>query len=401
MTTFKYSGFSREGAAVSGVVRAYDEFEAVTRLRETCSIVTKIEVIPEKEDKAKTDSFKIKDKDLAIMCSQLSIILSAGMPVVQCVRMVAEQAANKELRVRLMKVAEDIDGGHTMAQSFQDNVPGLPTTFVETVHAGEDSGTLEDCFARLHKYYDKASKTKGKVSGALTYPAIVIAVAVVVFIIIMVVAVPMFKSTFEDLGVELPFVTRLLIGMSNFFTNYWWLLLLIIAFAALVFTVAKRTESGKVALADFALNKAPLHKIKSMTYSSTFASTMSTMVAAGLPLVNALEITSRVIDNYVFSKAVYRVKEGVEQGRTILECMRESKCFPKLLTEMCGVGEQAGSMQETLDVVGDFYDNEVQLATDKLLAAMEPIMTIGLAVVTVVLLLAVYLPMFSMYGSVT
>lgn len=400
MTTFKYKGISKEGAELNGIIRAYDELEAVSKLRENFSIITSIEEVREAEKGVELGKFKIKEKDLALICSQFSIILRAGMPIVKCVEMVAEQSENKELRERLYKVADDVSGGHTLAQSFVDSIPELPATFVETVRAGERSGTLETCFERLQKYYDKSAKVRGKVSSALVYPAIVIAVAIIVLIIIMVVAVPMFKDTFEEMGTELPGVTKLLIGVSNFFVDYWWVLLLIAAIGTIVYLLAGRSEGGKIRMAEFSLKKSPLHKITAMNCASDFAATMSTMIAAGLPIVDSLDVTADVITNYIFSKSVREVRKEVEQGKTVRDAMAERDCFPNLLTEMCGVGEQAGSMEETLDVISDFYSNEVTIATDKLLAAMEPAITVGLAVITVVLLLAVYLPMFSMYGSV-
>lgn len=400
MTTFKYKGVSKDGAELNGIIRAYDELEAVSRLRESCSIITNIEAVPETDKTGSAEKFKLKEKDLALICSQFSIVLRAGMPIVRCVEMIAEQSDNKALRAKLLKVAEDVSGGHTLAQSFVDNLPDLPVTFVQTVRAGERSGTLETCFERLHKYYDKSAKVRGKVSGALIYPSIVIAVAVVVLIIIMTVAVPMFKDTFEGMGTELPGITKALIGISNFFVKYWWIIVVVAAIGAAIYLVAGRTEKGKVRLANYSLNRSPLHRINAMNCASQFAATMSTMIAAGIPIVESLGITSDVIDNYIFSKSVAEVRNDVEQGKTIKESMSGKECFPKLLTEMCGVGEQAGSMEETLDVIGDFYTNEVTMATEKLIAAMEPAITVGLAVITVVLLLAVYLPMFSMYGSV-
>ncbi len=401
MITYKYEGVSKDGMNVNGVLSAYDEFEAVASLREKLSIVTNIEPVAEKKgiELFGSGKIKVKAKDLAIMCSQFSIILQAGLPIVRSVEMVADQVTDKALKEKMKKVAEDIGGGFTMAQSFETNLPDLPTTFIETIRAGEASGSLETCFKRLATYYDRSSKIKAKVAGALTYPAIVIVVAIAVMIIIMTVAVPLFTSTFADLGTELPGITKGLIAVSNFFVKDWWIIIIAIAALAGIYLLVSRNESGKRFLSEFALMKSPVAKIKSMSCASDFASTMSTMLAAGLPLVRALEITASVISNYVFSLAIFQVKEDVEQGKGLADSMRQQKCIPVLLTEMCGVGEKTGSMEATLDVIGDFYSSETQLATDKLLAAMEPAITVGLAVITCVLLLAVYMPMFSMYDN--
>lgn len=180
MTTYKYKGLSPDGAKLSGVIKAYNEFEAVAQLRETCSVITKIEEVKETQSWNKQiGTKKIKDKELAIICSQFAIILTSGLPIVRCVEMVAAQARTKELQRMLKKVAEDVSGGYSLAQSFENNATGFPTTFIETVRAGEQSGTLEECFEKLHKYYDKTAKMKAKIISTLTYPAIVICVAVI------------------------------------------------------------------------------------------------------------------------------------------------------------------------------------------------------------------------------
>lgn len=400
MITYRYKGQSADGAKVSGVIRAYDEYEAVSQLRDTCAFVTKLEEVKEHRSiLSQPIKTSIREKELALICSQFSIILATGLPVMRCVEMVAAQSRSKHLRRMLEKVAEEIGAGYSMAQSFENNMPGLPKTFIETVRAGEQSGTLEECFRRLHKYYDKSAKTKAKVVSTLTYPAMVIVVAIIVFIIIMVVAVPAFTTAFRDLdGGQLPAVTRALMATSDFMRTWWWAILAVIALLIIGYLLFKRTETGKTAIAAFALKRAPLRQLHSMSASGQFASSMSTMLAAGLPVPRALDVVSQVISNYVFALGVRKTRQGVERGRTISECMAEIEYFPKLLTEMVGVGERSGSLEQTLDVIGAYYDNETELLTNRLLSLLEPVITIVLAVVVVILLLAVYLPMFSMYG---
>ena len=396
MTTYRYKGQTPEGARVSGVIRAYDEYDAAAKLRATCAFVTKLEAVREKKESVLTRPLqtKIKEKELALICSQFSIILATGLPVMRCVEMVAAQNRNRQLARMLRKVAEDIGAGPSMAQSFESNIPGLPKTFVETVRAGEQSGTLEPCFKRLYKYYDKSAKTKAKVVSAMTYPVMVIVTAIIVFAIIMVVAVPAFTSVFADMGTELPAVTKWLMNTSAFLTKWWWLLLSVLALLYIAYLVFKRTERGKVVISTYLLRR--LH---TMQISGQFASAMATMLSAGLPVPKALEVVSQISDNYIFSLGVRKVKEGVERGRGISESMAEVGYFPQMLTEMVGVGERSGSIEDTLDVVGDYFDNEATVITTRLLSVMEPVITLVLAVVVVVLLLSVYLPMFSMYGS--
>ncbi len=398
MKTYKYRGLSEDGVKVSGVIQAYDEFEAVSSLRDTCSIITKIEPVKESRSAIAADKLKISDKDLSIICSQFSIILTSGMSIDRCVEMVAAQAKNKSIRHMLEKVSEDVSGGYSLAQSFSNNCPKLPVTFIETVRAGEQAGTLELCFERLYKYYDKSAKTRAKIISTLTYPAMVLAVAVIVFMIIMIFAVPMFTKTFKEFGTELPAITKGLIAFSDFITGYWWAIVGAILLFFFIRMMMRRTEKGRLSQAEGKIYRSPLRRLYIMSAASQFASTMATMLTAGLPIVRSLEVTSGVISNYAVARGIRSVRQGVEQGRSLVDCMSENKCFPKLLSEMTGVGERSGNLEQTLTVVGEYFDNEVGIMTDRILSMLEPAITIGLAVITVVLLLAVYLPLFQMYN---
>lgn len=300
----------------------------------------------------------------------------------------------------LLKVAEDVSSGYTLSQGFENNCKTLPVTFIETVRAGEQSGTLEICFQRLHQYFDNASKTKAKIISTLTYPAMVVVVGIIVFIIVMVTAVPMFVSTFQELDVELPGITKAMIATSDFIRNRWWVLVLIAMILGLVSVLLRRNPKGRAMLDRRKLKWSPLKKLHSMNAAAQFASTMSTMLAAGVPIVRSLEITANVISNGIVSEAVMKARQGVEQGRSLTECMVESPWFPQMLTEMTGVGEQSGNLEGTLNVISDYFSNEVMVLSQRLLSILEPAITILIAVFTVVLLLGIYLPMFSMYGSV-
>lgn len=402
MTTFRYKGQTAGGAKVSGVLRAYDEFEAADKLRESVAIITKLEAVPEKKESvlSRPVAFRVKEKELALLCSQFAIILASGLSVERCVSMVAAQTKNKYLRRMLDKVSEEVGAGYSLAQSFENNAPYLPKTFTETLRAGEQSGTLESCFQRLHAYYDRSAKTRAKIVSTLTYPVMVIIVAIVVFVIIIAVAVPAFTTAFNEIGSDLPGVTKALMAVSTFFTKWWWLLLAILALLAAAYLAVRRTERGRAALDAWSLTRAPLRRIHSMNAAAQFAHSMATLLAAGLPLPRALEVTANVVSNYTFSLAVRQVRQDVERGRPMTESMSAIDYFPPMLTEMVGVGERSGSLEETLDVIGDYYDNEVSVTTARLLSVLEPAITIALAVLVVLLLLAVYLPMFTLYGGI-
>lgn len=400
MTTYKYKGISADGAKVSGVIKAYDEFEAVSQLRETCSVVTRIEAVPEQTGGVRLGAHRIKAQELAILCSQFAIILTSGLPIVRCVEMVAAQARTREVQQVLRHVGEDVSGGYSLAQSFSNAGTAFPVTFIETIRAGEQAGTLELCFDRLHKYYDKSAKTHAKLVSTLVYPVLVLIVAAIVFLIIMLFAVPMFTATFAEMGSELPGITRGLMAVSGFFQHYWWTLLLAALAIGIVRLLLRRSESGRLWLAAGKLKRSPLKRLHQMSAASQFAATMATMLTAGLPVTRSLEVTAGVVSNDLFADAVRRVRQGVEQGRDLADCMLADPTFPRLLTEMTGVGERSGNLEQTLTVIGDYFDNEVSVMTQRLLSLLEPAITIALAIITVILLLAVYLPMFTMYGSI-
>ncbi len=401
MTTYKYKGISADGAKVSGVIKAYDEFEAVSQLRETCSVVTRIEAVPEQTGGGvRLGAHRIKAQELTILCSQFAIILTSGLPIVRCVEMVAAQARTREVQQVLRRVGEDVSGGYSLAQSFSNAGTAFPVTFIETIRAGEQAGTLELCFQRLHKYYDKSAKTHAKLVSTLVYPVLVLIVAAIVFLIIMLFAVPMFTATFAEMGSELPGITKGLMAVSGFFRHYWWTLLLAALAIGVVRLLLRRSESGRLWLAAGKLKRSPLRRLHQMSAASQFAATMATMLTAGLPVTRSLEVTAGVVSNDLFADAVRRVRQGVEQGRELADCMLADPTFPRLLTEMTGVGERSGNLEQTLTVIGNYFDNEVSVMTQRLLSLLEPTITIALAIITVVLLLAVYLPMFTMYGSI-
>ena len=402
MPTYRYKAISRDGAAISGVIDAYDEFVAIDTLKESGSIITKISEVKKLNDgKELFTPVKVTDKTLAMVCSQFSIILTAGLPIVHAVELIAAQTSDKAMQKILKEVASDVAAGHSLAQSF-DNKGGkqLPATFIETIRAGEDSGTLDKAFSKLHSYYDKSAKIKAKVVSAMAYPIFLCIVAVIVVAIIMLKAVPVFVGLFEGIGTELPLPTRILISTSNFFTKYFLVILLCAALLVIACKLFGRTENGKRFFAKFALKLPVLGKVNIMKGASQFANTMSTMLGAGLPMVKAVSSTGRALDNYAMGLETLQTVSGIEQGKRLGVCMKSGSFFPALLVEMTAVGEETGSLEATLEVIGRYYDAEVEQQSARALSLLEPAIIVILAVFVVFILLAVYLPLFSMYGSI-
>lgn len=382
------------------MVEAFDEYAAVTKIKESCSIVTKI---AEVQDRAKKHSGiikgKIDEKALSVVCSQFAIILGAGLPIVRTVELIANQTTDKPLKRILESVAGDISEGFGLAQSFESKGPGLPTTFIETVRSGEESGTLDTAFQRLQAYYDKSSKMKAKVKTAMVYPAFTISVSIVVVILLMVTAVPTFTRIYSGMDMILPLPTRILIGVSNFMHHYWYILLSAIALLILGYKLHGRTERGRLGQGQMKLKLPVLGKINISKAASQYANTLSTLLSAGLPLMRAVETTSKVLDNYFIGHHLSLLLPKLEGGKTLGNSLRNVPFLPDLVVEMTGVGEETGTLENTLDVIGSYYDNEAQVTSERALSLLEPIIIVLLAVVVGGILLAVYMPMFGMYGS--
>lgn len=405
MTTYRYKGMTSSGAEVEGLVEAFDKSDAVVKAKENCRVLVSVEPVSggKVNDILNADigdlfsGGKIKAKALTLLCSQLSIELRAGLPLVSALKLVAENEEDKKLKKILTEVADDVHAGNGLADAFATRGPGLPRTFIETVRAGEESGKLDETFARLQTYYEKSAAVGSKVASAMVYPAMLIAVAVIVVGIIMIVAVPVFEKSFADMGNELPGVTKALIAMSNFMVNNWLLLVAVIAAVALAVIFYGKTDSGAHLYARIALSFPGLGLVNKMNAASQFATTFSTMLASGLPLVSAARITANTSDNLLIREDIEKAVNGVVEGNRLADGLKDSPWFPQLLLEMVTVGEETGKLEETLNVISEYYTQEVDSAVKKALDILNPCITMVLAAMVVFILLSVYLPIFSMY----
>lgn len=401
MPTFTYTGLSDDGQRIEGVVEAYDEIEAMEQARDLCRIVQSVKQVKKGKNLLTMDITKprAKPKNLAIMCSQFAIILQAGLSAARAVALVAEQTTDKYLKRVLVDVAADVSSGHGLADSFENKGPELPRVFVETVRAGEESGHLPESFQRLHAYYDKRSKVAAKVASALTYPIFVLIIAVVVVAVMMVMVIPAIAGMVSSLGTDMPGITQFLIDVSNWFSQNILIVLVVLALVVVGARLWSKTEAGKTALAKAKLRAPVIGVIGEFSGASQFANTMSTLIASGLPMPRAVAVTGRVMGNYVLSREVGRMEAGLEEGRTLGECMQESRYFPQTLIEMTAVGEQTGELEETLETMGEFYDSETQRVTDRALSLMEPTLLVLMALFAGFIVIALYLPLFTMYAN--
>ena len=402
MPTFSYRALGRDGKEVRGVLQAETETAAATKVRDSYPVLLSISREAEKKKQTsllqmEIGNKQIRTKDLSILCSQFAITLRSGMSISRSMQMLAGQCSDKRLRRVMAEAATEVAAGSTVAAALEKHRERFPLTFIETIRAGEQSGTLDQSFERLHKYYDKAYKTTEKIKSALTYPIFVIAIAVVVVIIVMAKVVPTLANVFEDLGGKLPLMTRMLIGASDFFAAWWLVMIAFWAVFILAFRMYTKTPDGKIRKAKIALSLPLVGIINQMNAAAQFANTMSVLLAAGITLDQAVETTAKVMDNALFRDEVQAMRGTIEQGRTLTDCLKGRKYFPQTMIDMCAVGEETGELEDTLENVADYYTNEADFRIQRFLAMLEPTLLILLSIFAGFIVVSIYLPIFTMY----
>lgn len=402
MTTYKYRARTVEGVLINGVVEAYSEFDAVDQIKRNCPVVEKVTPV-KTSDKPHVDLNEplwVSDKSLALTASQFTILLRAGIQIGRVVELIAGQTTDKLMKRILLSCAEDVNAGYSLAASLDRHGKKIPAAFIETVRAGEEAGTLEVCFQRLQVYYEKAHRVKRKVRSALTYPAFLIVLAFVVVGIVMVKLVPTMLELFGNMGAELPVPTKMLIATSDFFVGYWPHLIIAITTIIIAYKLYNKTPQGELQIAELKTKLPIIGRISIMNAASQFANTVSTLLSAGLPTSRVLTITSRVLDNRSIGVSLEKLVVDLESGKSMGQVLKANQYLPDMLKEMVSVGEESGSLEETMDTIGTYYDEEAVAASDKALAMLEPMLTVFMGGLVAFILIAIYIPMFNMYSGV-
>ncbi len=405
MNSYKYTALTSTGEKIDGMIDAVNQIDATNRIRQQYDMVLNIK---EMKGAGSLPGFlsmeiggnRLNNKEFTLMCSQLATILSAGIPISRAIRLIGDKVSDKTLKRILKSAGEDVEAGRSLSSSFEEYGGKLfPVTFIETIRAGEAAGDLAGAFDSMARHFDKQSKMGAKVRAAMGYPLFVLAVAVVVVMVLMVRVVPTFTAIFDDLGGELPLMTRMLIAISNFFRKYILYMVIIIAAIIVAYILYKRTPSGARNLARLQLKLPVLGNIAELNAASLFANTMATMIGAGLPMTRAVRITSQVMTNQLFKEKVEGMVTRIEEGRTVVDSMRETEIMPDILSDMVGVGEETGEMKHTLDVTAAYYDNELETAVQAAIAMLEPALLVFIAGIAGFIVIAIYMAMFSMYGA--
>ena len=399
MVTYKYTALSNSGQKVNGVIDAFNEMDAVDRIKQNHSVIIKL--TPTKGEgegflNMEIGGNKLNSKAFIVMCSQFAIILGAGIPIGRTVQLIAQKTTDKPLK----RMLTHVEAGRSISASFAERGEKLlPTTFVETIAAGEQSGNLDKAFQTVHEHFDKQAKMAAKVKSALAYPVFVLFIAVAVVVVLMVKVVPTFIAIFDSYDAELPLPTRMLIAISNFFVKWWMPMLAVIIVFFIAYKLYSNTEDGRMNLAKWSLKVPVLGNIQILNAASEFANTMATMLASGLPMTRAITITAKTMSNYFMSTETGKLAVKLEEGRALGASMREANYMPDILVDMVSVGEETGEMEHTLHTIAKYYDAELDQAIADALAKLEPTLLVGLAGIAGFIVVAIYMAMFGMYAA--
>jgi len=399
MPSYEWKGRDRHGAAQSGVLIGDSKDAVVAALRRQQIVVT---TVKEKGKEIALPKFGggIRSKDIAIFTRQFSVMIDAGLPLVQCLDILGQQQENKALQKIILQVRQDVEAGSALAEAMRKHPQAFDDLYVNMVAAGEAGGILDTILQRLAKYIEKAVKLRTQVRSALMYPIAVIAIAIIVVYVILWKVIPVFATLFEGLGTSLPWLTQVVVNISNFLGQFWWLIFLVVFGGAFALRQYYQTDAGRYQIDKVLLRTPVFGGLLRKIAVARFCRTLATLLSSGVAILESLDITARTSGNAVLEEAILHVRKEVEEGKSLAEPLTRTQQFPPMVCQMIGVGEQTGAMDAMLSKIADFYEDEVDAAVDGMLALMEPILITFLGVVIGTIVVAMYLPMFTLISEI-
>ena len=402
MPTYVFKGRNRLNEIVVGERVAADRPALEAMLRREQVILTTAREKGREISLPKIGREKVKHKQLALFTRQFSVMLDAGLPLVQCLEILGQQQDNKHFQKVLLQTRGDVEAGMTLADAMAKHPKVFEPLYSNMVAAGETGGILDIILQRLSTYLEKMVKLKSDVKSALIYPIAVIVISIIVITVIMIVVIPAFKNIFEGLlgpGERLPMLTEIVVAMSQFLAGYWWLFVLVIGVLVFSAKAYYKTEGGEHVIDAIMLKLPVFGPILKKIAISRFSRTLSTLLSSGVPILESLDITARTAGNVIVGDGITKIRVAIEQGQTFVEPLKANTIFPIMVSQMIGVGEQTGALDAMLAKIADFYEQEVDSAIANLLSLMEPAMILFLGVTIGTIVIAMYLPLFTLIGK--
>lgn len=341
-----------------------------------------------------------KPRDLSVFCRQFVSMTKAGVTIIDALKMLGEQTENKKLQKAIVGVRVDVEKGEPLAEAFAKHPKVFPNLLVSMTQAGEASGSLDVAMERMAAHFEKAAKTKALIKKAMIYPVVLIVVAIAVMVVMLVVVIPSYTGMFNDLGTELPTITKIMVAASDFLKAYWYMVLAAVVAVIVLLKMYSKTNSGKHVFGKMALLIPAMKNLKQKEASSMMARTLSTLMAAGVPLTEAVGIVSNTMQNIWYKEALLDVKDQITLGVPLSQPLETCGLFPPMVYHMTRIGEESGNTEDMLTKLADYYDEEVEMAVQSLMAVMEPMIIIVMAVIVGVMVFAILSPMMSLYDSI-
>ncbi|MCR5501547.1 MAG: type II secretion system F family protein [Lachnospiraceae bacterium] len=402
MAEYKYKVISSDGKELRGSIEAATQDQAIIQLRAQKNTVISIE---EANFANKSIGIglggKVSARDYSIFCRQFVSILQAGVSILDALAMMADQTENKVLKNALKEVHEDVSKGNSMATSMKRRPKAFPSMLCNMVDAGEASGSMDVAFERMATQFEKENTLNQAVKKALIYPIVLVVVLIGVLALMMVWVIPNFMTMFEDLDTELPAITQAVVNMSNFVIKKWWLILIVAVVVIVLFKLYAASPSGKFVLGKIKLKIPILGKLQMKSECARLGRTLCTLLGAGVPMIDALEITSRSMDNVHYRKALADAKDQVTRGVELSRPLKTCGLFPPMVVHMVSIGEETGNIETMLENIANYYEEDVQIATEQVMALMEPAIIIVMALVVGFLILAILQPMLTLYENLS
>jgi type IV pilus assembly protein PilC len=402
MPAYTWKGKTRQGTVTSGVMEAVNAEAVEAQLRG--QMLTPIKVKEKPKDISEYLGFlkqKITTKDLVIFTRQFATMIDAGLPLVQCLKILGDQQENPTFKKIIDEVRDDVEQGSTFADALSKHPKPFDSLFCNLVAAGEVGGILDTILNRLASYLEKADALARKVKGAMVYPTTVLVVAIGVIVLLLVKVIPTFEKMFADFGGELPGPTQIVVNISHFMQEWIGITMLGGTVAFIAFFQARKRSYKFRRATDALFLKAPVFgSLLRKVAVARFTRTLGTMIASGVPILDGLDIVAKTAGNVIIEEALTSVRTAISEGRTIAEPLAESGVFPGMVVQMIAVGEETGAMETMLSKIADFYDDEVDAAVDALTAMLEPVMMVGLGGTVGAMLIAMYLPIFKIAETI-
>ena len=400
METYVWIGKTRDGKRQKGELAAKNKDEVISIMRKQNIMITSVTTRSKKLSIKLPFGSKVGDKDIAVFTRQFATMIDAGLPLVQCLDILSKQADNKTFASAINDIRQDVEAGSTYADALKKHPAVFGDLYVNMVAAGELGGILDTILNRLSKYIEKNIRLKRQVKAALFYPATIVAVAFIVIVVLLVYVIPIFAKMFTDFGGTLPAPTRMVIGASNFMQSN--ILIIIGIIVAAIFGARKyyKTQNGRLVVDNIVLKMPVFGMLARKISVANFTRTLGTLISSGVPILDGLEIVAKTSGNKVVENAIYATRQSISEGKTLSEPLETTKVFPPMVVQMIAVGETTGALDAMLSKIADFYDEEVDSTVGILTSLLEPILMIFLGIVIGFIVVAMYLPIFKMAGTI-